>query len=996
MSARTSALRIFAVLATTLAFAACDEKTPTPPVVVPTISITPTATIQLNVGQTATVSGVVTGLTANTVTYASDRPAVATVNATTGLVTAVSAGTATITATSTEQPTLRASVQVIVGGAPSAPASVSIQSITGLNGQVVDFSNAFGQINVNLNVDVPVGTRVDSVQVLVDNAVVCSQAFTAPAAIDPGVISTDAAEAAVIITCPINTAEVNAAGVPRFPNGPHTISARLRTAGATTVATPSSPITFNNTSFIRAVITSPAVGTAACTTGGNVPGPGNLAPVGSLWCRGAVTVTLTPSIFAAGGQGGAGGLSTATVTLATSGRGVNGLVGCQPTGTLATDPTIAMANGGAGVAGANAGATPNCAVASASQTDSDAANGLSVTFPETALMSANGVMGVEDLITITIQSTTTGGQPGPVCINPDPSTNPQNPVVSGGAVVSCGSGFAINAAAGNQLRLDNLGPRITRFDITPADCPVGTTCYINAPAFITNNPNTTPASSFQSVDYGVDSQTQTFTMGTTTAGQAAVPASFTAANETATSGTNFAAVTVVDKLGNSSGVRFATATPGNTSTSTTGAQAFGIDVTAPTCAFTDTPDVGFVLANELKPEAGDVFQVSFSDSSVPPGGPSGFPINPVSRTQILRNPTTPLGNTLTTCLVGTFDATTLVCSPTSVPPDGGSNDPFNTPSVNNPGASPAGTDGYATETATIRDQAGNLCASGTLVRTALDDDLVPTVGAISGPSIIPAGNNAVTFTAGAIDNIDLGTATPQFDYGAVVTNLRTGTAATLGTFGFDVFSTSATVTVTDPSFIRSVETTAAGVPSGVVTNASAAELIVADVAGNSVTASTDISASVAAGGSFGPYSANNPALTSFSLASTNVALCNGSTNDNAGVANTGAACPTIANQSTVLTATATGPQGTFANPFQRVNFYRQLSTSATAGTVLIGTGSVSVTDITTAPGERRYTYTLTWTPAGLAQGTYNVYALGVDAQGRALQTNVILHTITND
>jgi hypothetical protein len=991
MSARTSGLRIFALLATTLAFAACDEKTTPPPV--PTISISPGPTIAVLVGGTVTVTGSVTGLTNNTVTYTSSSPAIATVDPATGLVRCVTVGNATITARSTEQTTLQQSVLVTCGAVapgPSAPASISIQNITGLNGQQVDISNASGQINVNLNVDVPVGTRVDSVQVLIDGAVVCSQAFTAPAAIDPGAISTDAAAAAVIITCPVNTAEVNAAGVPRFPNGPHAITARLRTGNATTVATGSTPIVFNNTSFIRAVVTSPAVGTAACTTGGNVPGPGNLAPVGSLWCRGPVTVTLTPSIFTAGGQTGGGGLSVATVTLTTSGRGVNGNTGCQPTGTVSTDPTIAAAQGGLGAAGTNAGATPNCAAASATQTDSDASNGLSVTFPETATMSANGVMGVEDLIAITITSTTTGGQPGPACINPDPSTNPQNPIVSGGVLATCGNGFLINAGLGNQLRLDNLGPRITRFDITPsANCTTAaaSSCtaspgpeYVNSPALISNNPNT--FSSFQSVDYGVDSQTQTFTTGTSGTTQAALPAAFTAAMETGTSSTNFAAVTVVDKLGNSSGARFATANPTITSTSTTGAQAFGIDITAPTCTFTDTPDAGFVLANELNPEApdnllppatvaatADVFRVTFSDAATPPGGPSGFPLNPVSRTQILQRPAVAAA-----CLIGTVDAAG-VCQPVA----GSSDDPFN----------PGNADGYVTETATVRDQAGNAC--GPLTRVALDDDIAPTVGAVAGPSIIPAGNNPVTFTAGAVDNLDLGSAQLQFDYGAApgVQNLRVGTSTTLGTFGADVFTTSATVSVTDPSFIRSIES------GGVVRVASNAELRVTDVAGTLTTSNTDISTAVNAGGSFGTFATNNPSLASFTLQSSQTALCNSSTADNAAVPGATpqtVVCPTVPNTSTVLTATASGPAGTFANPFQRVNFYY---TNSAGNTIFIGTGSVAVTDAGVPP-QRQYTYTFTWVPTGLAQGVYNVFALGVDAQGRALQSNVIPHTITND
>jgi hypothetical protein len=687
-----------------------------------------------------------------------------------------------------------------------------------------------------------------------------------------------------------------------------------------------------------------------------------------------VVVTILPVIYSTGGQTGASGIASATVALSTSGRGVNGNAGCQPTFNTATDPTIAAANGGAGAAGGNAGATPNCASASASQTVTTLTGSSFVaTFPESALMSANGVSGVEDVINVLINSTTTGGQPGPVCINPNPATNPQN--------FGCANGFAIAGAAGNNFRLDNLGPRFTKVDITPATlgCAPGTACYVNSPALLTANTTT--------VDYGVDSQTNAFGFGPTT--QSPLPASFTTANETATSSSTFLSVNSTDKLGNSSGVRFATPTATVTSSSTTGAQGFGIDVTAPTCAYVNSPDANYVLANDIfnatstETPGNQFFGVTFSDAATPPAGPSGFSTAALRRNEV---GFTPAGNT---CIIGNPLGAGTACAPVTNAGTGAF--PYDAPptpdaQVADLFAEGAATSQYVTYTGTVSDAAGNTCSLGP--RTGLNDTVAPNVGSIAtSPSIIPAGNAAVTFSAQATDNLDLGVLTASLAYGALITNLRLGTS-TVGTFGSDVFTTSATASFTDPLFIRSIETTAAGVPSGVVTQASAVTFNMADVAGNAFARTDDISPAVSSGGSFGSFAANNPALASFQMTSSAVTLCN---SDNAGGTQT-APCPTNPT-STTLTATATGPQATFANPFTRVNFY---VTSPTGTTTLIGTGTVSVTD-NTITGIRTWSYTTTWTiPAGLAVGAYNVFAVGVDTGGRGLQSNIVAHTVAVD
>jgi hypothetical protein len=1014
MSSRTSAFRGLALVAlSALGFAACENKAAPQPVqpVPPTLAATPAGPVTLTaVGQSVTIVASTTGYVGTpTVGFVSSTPAVATVNATTGVVTAVANGTTTITVTTTgvdntgATVVLRAAVQIIVTIGPITPpgnATVSIASITNNAGQAVDVTNVQGQINIALNVDVPAGTQISRVETLINGVVVCSQAFTT-GSVDAGV-SPEGAEAAVTIVCPVNTAAFNATtNVPLTPNGQATISARLIGPTGTTVATASQQLTLNNNNFINATVVT-SRGTA---TGGTNPGPGNLAPAGDLWSAGDVTFTLNPVIY----NGSANALASATVSLSTSGAGVNGNAGCQPTFILATDPTIATAQGGFGLAGANAGATPNCAVATAAQTTTTVGtNGtMTVVFPEANVMNStatggNGVKGVEDLMNIVVTSVTTAGQPGPLCVNPNPATNPQNPTVIGAGIVTCGNGFAINTATGNpftgnRLRLDNLAPRITKFDITPATllCTPNASCYINSPAQI--NPGTTGAL-FASVDYGVDTQTASFFFGT--AGTTALPASFGTADETATSSTDVAAVQVKDKLNNASASRFASTTPGNTvSTATSaGVQTFGIDITAPTCAFVNestTAGTTPVNANELNPDpTTNQFALSFSDSATPPAGPSGFPTLPVTRIE--------LGQTATTsvCIIGTGTAPACVgvkSAGTAAPVAGAQfADQFD---------GGVATQQYVTYTPTVRDVAGNVCTptnggatytgSTTGQRTAIYDVTAPAVGGVVSPSTI-AGNQSVTFSATASDNLDLGLATPSETYGAVITRLLFPTV-TLGTFGPDVFTTSATVNFTDPAFIRSVETTAAGRPSGAVQQATGVSLAVADVARPAVATTTnqDITANVAAGSPSGfpsmvaagkPFDPATNATGTFTSTASNLTVCNNST------ITTACTNPT----STVLTASATGPASVFNNPFSRVNFYY---TTAAGNTTLIGQGTVSVTD-NTITSTRTWAYTITWTPStltdGVAPGTpYNVFAIGVDATGSGLQSNTTVVTIQN-
>ncbi len=93
--------------------------TVTAPVVQIAVTVTP-ATAEVLVGKTTNLTATVTGGQANTVTWTSSDPTVATVDSATGIVTGVKAGTATITATSTEDNSKTATCSVTVKDADVA------------------------------------------------------------------------------------------------------------------------------------------------------------------------------------------------------------------------------------------------------------------------------------------------------------------------------------------------------------------------------------------------------------------------------------------------------------------------------------------------------------------------------------------------------------------------------------------------------------------------------------------------------------------------------------------------------------------------------------------------------------------------------------------------------------------------------------------------------------------------------------------------------------
>lgn len=248
-------------------------------VVSPTSAIlAPTQTLQA-VANVTTSSGV-----AKTVTWASSAATVATVDAT-GKITAVAPGAATITATSTVDNTVAGSLALTVR-AP-APATISIKSVTsGGTLWPVDITNVGGQIDVALNVD-PGDQVISKVDILLDNVVVYSQAFSANQSQEMSLAAV--AEAVAEIVGSINTADFDqATGVAKYFNGARQLSARATVVGGSQVATPSITLQFNNANrLIEQLILG---GTRASATSAG----------GLAYERGSLTVSVLPVIYQQG------------------------------------------------------------------------------------------------------------------------------------------------------------------------------------------------------------------------------------------------------------------------------------------------------------------------------------------------------------------------------------------------------------------------------------------------------------------------------------------------------------------------------------------------------------------------------------------------------------------------------------------------------------------------------------------------------------------------
>jgi len=259
---------------------------PPPPPETPNIvsfSVAPTnATIA--VGQTVqasynlqTKAGV-----AGTVAFASANAAVATVNPTSGLITAVSNGTALISATATAGgQTAVAQIGITVRNL--LPAQISIQSVTQFANTVpVPLNNVNGQIEVNMNFN-PGEQTVDSVNVFIGSKRAAKQAFaTNPAA---GIISLSVNTANFVKNTTTGVATVD------YQNGASTISAAVYPRGGAATATNTIAVVLNNQDGWAADMSAPSAFSNNA---------GGLTYWGGPTAGGLTTATVYPVIYTPG------------------------------------------------------------------------------------------------------------------------------------------------------------------------------------------------------------------------------------------------------------------------------------------------------------------------------------------------------------------------------------------------------------------------------------------------------------------------------------------------------------------------------------------------------------------------------------------------------------------------------------------------------------------------------------------------------------------------
>ncbi len=381
---------------------------------------------------------------------------------------------------------------------------------------------------------------------------------------------------------------------------------------------------------------------------------------------------------------------------------------------------------------------------------------------------------------------------------------------------------------------------------------------------------------------------------------------------------------VSDRVANISLVRLSPSTLSPTTT-------FGVDKSAPTFSFA----VGSVADGAVNPGA-LIFLTSAVDDA------SGFaPLPVVHRI---------LGNFATTlCFLG---------GPNCSPVLGGFV------------IGVASVDGfYFTYEAFVRDQAGN--ASPTLTRSVLFDQQAPQVTAMLAPPLFAA-PTLTQFSVSAADNVDLKSAEHRLDFPGAsgpLASLPFLPPAALSTFGAPLI-TAQSVFVSIP-FVRSLEqTTTANVPTGTLQATEGTRFRITDQAGNSASQSALFS-----GGSVPPgSSATLRSVQAFRISApvVPVALCSGTI------------CGAVP-QTIQISAEASGPDGTFNNPFSNVYFYWVDSSGLTR---LIG--STSASEVTNAGGVRRWTWTVNFSAPGVpSQAAVQIFAIGVDPDGDGLRTRAL-------
>jgi hypothetical protein len=926
---------------------------------------------------------------ARTVTWAATAvsPAGAITVSNTGLVTAVAPGTATITATSTADTRISGAMPVTVRVA--AAASISIQSITAGGIQFpVDVNNVVGQIDVRLNVD-PGDQQLAKVALLIDGKEVQSQTFGA-------VAMTDGAGAAVVpseVVLSINTANFNpTTGVPNFLNGPRSLSAQLTTRSGTTVNTsPAATVTQqiilrNLSGFVGSVATS----TATPVTDG----------VGFTWRTGSLTINALPVLY--GNVSAPFTVPTVASANITFG-GCNNFVASTARQSGAT-ADVFVTNG----TGAPTGVRTAAAAASGNQ--------WTVTFSN----SSSNTPGTGNVTNYEFDAYSCGNAglgevPGITAVGSD-GFGIQ--LVAGGAngflnnaTAPTGPGTGIQPDARMAVRLDNMAPQRlddvgggfvaprTPFLNTNTTSPIiRTNNWVNDALVLNGTATHSGATRTQALTRAVENGVSRGIGGAAityearvkacaTAGACAttdLPASTDAAvtstagfAESTSPGSHELAITMRDAVGNTRNPSTTTINNGAVSTET-----ISIDRTAPTLAIagsTWTANGSITGAGTLTAQS-----IAFVATDNASGGavPSGFlslagtplltsinRVDPANGSQFFC-PSTPnfRSGSSTSCtawvtgqsfqgpLTQTFAAIAGVTAPNN------------------------NLEAYYMVTSSVDDQAGNTSASTSSL--FLYDFTAPVIGGIGFPGFV-TGGATTQFTAPVQDNLDLanGTYTLTYPVGSITGPAVTAfqfPSITLGSFGSDVFTQSATLILSTP-FIRDLQQgpaiPGAGAIGSVIVSATAT-----DVAGNVAAApSTATVQATQVVATPAPVSWAGTGMTAWSVTNAAASVSRATTN------------VTPANATSItLSAAAVGPTATFNNPFNsRVDFWVQSG----AGTWrFIGSAlSPSVTDNGT---NRTWTFSATYTPDAYnspfatnpSTTTPNIIAIGINTAGDALAT----------
>jgi hypothetical protein len=297
-------------------------------------------------------------------------------------------------------------------------------------------------------------------------------------------------------------------------------------------------------------------------------------------------------------------------------------------------------------------------------------------------------------------------------------------------------------------------------------------------------------------------------------------------------------------------------------------------------------------------------------------------------------------------------------------------------------------EGYYTLEALLQDRAGNQTAP--FMYRWFVDRTAPTTGNVIIPTVL-TGGASTTFSSAVNDNLELGTTRFQFAYaGAGATHFIPFTAGESQADGdWDVtFTRTATATTNFP-FVQTLGVSApADAPPAALTKAAWAMVQTTDAAGNisAPAANNFVAASVGAGTAFAAGQ-----TWQFSNAATNLG------DQKSASPSCGAACVT----SLTLKAVATGPTGTYVNPFLGGQIYIYHVADPTPAATYSGDelytllttisgGSAGMTDDNI---NRFYTYSAAITGAQIAAlnaaalpAAQQFVAIGVTSKGDAWHT----------